>query len=242
VQPEPVSVEAIERASIAAVTPKRVEELRGWLLAFDNGSVNRAKSAVPLQHAALDPGVVPEIITRYLASATAPQFRLADLPPLAAVQDALCARGFAASQPTVVQLAAAGQIPRASREIRLRERADEAWVDVFRSDGAPASRAAMLERAPDTVYASVRERGQTVAVGALTFGFGLASVQGMRTLRECRGRGLAGQVLGALAEAALRRGVGWVFLQVEEENRAALRCYERAGFAPGWAYRYWRAE
>jgi hypothetical protein len=41
----PGDVEAIERATVAAVSPEAVEELDGWLLAFDTGTVGRAKSA-----------------------------------------------------------------------------------------------------------------------------------------------------------------------------------------------------
>lgn len=234
-------MECIERASVAAVSPAAVEELRDWLLAFDDGAVNRAKSAVPLRHAALDPGVLSEIIARYAARGQPPQFRLADLPPLAAVQRALAARGFAPRQPTVVQLVAAEALARPGCHVALAGQADADWLRVFSSDGAPASRAAMLARAPDTVYASARQAGETLAVGALTFGYGLASVQGMRTLREQRGRGLAGAVLGALAQAALQRGVSTLFLQVEADNQAALRCYARAGFEARWEYRYWRA-
>lgn len=238
---QPASVETIERATVAAVTPDGVEELPGWLLPFDAGSVNRSKSAVPLRHEALEPALVPEIIARYAARGAGPQFRLADLPPLAAVQAALVTRGYTPGPPTWVQLAAAEAIPRAGREFALAERADEAWVRVFRSDGAAASRVAMLERAPNTVYASVREAGQVVAVGAVTLGFGLGSVQGMRTLRDARGRGLAGEVLGALAAAARGQGVETLFLQVEGDNPAALHCYARAGFKTLWQYCYWRA-
>jgi N-acetylglutamate synthase len=43
-------VENIERATLAAVSPEAVLELSGWLLAFDTGTVGRAKSAVPMLH------------------------------------------------------------------------------------------------------------------------------------------------------------------------------------------------
>jgi hypothetical protein len=39
-------IEAIERATLAAVSPRRLEELPGWLLAFDEGTIGRARSAV----------------------------------------------------------------------------------------------------------------------------------------------------------------------------------------------------
>ena len=60
----------------------------------------------------------------------------------------------------------------------------------------------------------------------------------MRTARDCRGRGLASQVLSGLGRAIAARGIEQVFLQVEEANDARS-LYRKAGFAPAWTYRYW---
>lgn len=46
----PSEVVHIERATLAAVSPQTVEELPGWLLPLDTGTVGRAISAVPLSH------------------------------------------------------------------------------------------------------------------------------------------------------------------------------------------------
>ena len=67
-----------------------------------------------------------------------------------------------------------------------------------------------------------------------------ASVRGMRTEQAARGRGLAGQVLAGLAQAALERGFERVFLQVETGNAAAISLYRRAGLGPAWTYAYWQ--
>ena len=45
-------IESIERATVAAVAPERLDEQPGWLLPMDSGTVGRARSAVPLHHAA----------------------------------------------------------------------------------------------------------------------------------------------------------------------------------------------
>ncbi len=47
---------------------------------------------------------------------------------------------------------------------------------------------------------------------------------------DCRGRGLARLLLGHHAPELARRGVGRLFLEVEEDNAPALALYRRAGF------------
>jgi len=47
---ELTQVEAIERATVQAVSPDARVEIPGWILPFDAGTVGRAKSAVPLVH------------------------------------------------------------------------------------------------------------------------------------------------------------------------------------------------
>ena len=54
-------IEAIERATLDAVSPERVESLPGWLLPMDSGTVGRARSAVPLSHGNADPAVLAEV-------------------------------------------------------------------------------------------------------------------------------------------------------------------------------------
>ena len=123
-------------------------------------------------------------------------------------------------------------------------RPDDAWAAVFLGEGFDpvdgACRVRAFSRAPDAVYASVRDDGRTLAVGIASFGFGWASIHGMWTDRAHRGRGLAGRVLAGLADAARARGIDRVFLQVEEGNAPARALYARAGFTPVWRYVYWR--
>ena len=58
-------VEAIERATVAAVSPLAVEELDGWLLPFDDGTVKRARSAVPLHRGEVGERTLDRIEDRY---------------------------------------------------------------------------------------------------------------------------------------------------------------------------------
>ena len=106
-------------------------------------------------------------------------------------------------------------------------------------DGASRSRA--LSRAEGTLYASLREGGQTLACGAACFADGWLSMHGLRTASSQRGRGLAGRLIRAMALDAQRRGIARAFLQVDCANAPALALYRRAGMLTAWTYAYWRA-
>jgi len=242
----PSDVEAIERATVAAVSPEAAEELDGWLLPFDTGIVGRAKSAVPLRHAACEAAVVAEIEARYEARGLPPLFRIADDPCFDSMRKELERRGYRAGRPTLVQIADSKTVRQVSTEAtaEVATAPDAAWAALFLGEGFDpvdgASRVRALSRTPGAVYASVREDGRAVAGGAAAFGYGWASVHGMRTEQAHRGRGLAARVLAGLAAVALERGIERIFLQVEDDNAPALALYRRAGFETAWRYSYWQ--
>ncbi|WP_341911120.1 hypothetical protein [Polaromonas sp. YR568] len=62
-----LDVASIEQATLAAVAPDTVEAHEGWLLPVDHGTIRRARSAVPLQHAHAEPGVLGRIEAYYAA-------------------------------------------------------------------------------------------------------------------------------------------------------------------------------
>jgi ribosomal protein S18 acetylase RimI-like enzyme len=239
-------VAAIERATLAAVPPQALEEVDGWLLGLDRGTVGRACSAVPLAHVAAAPGVHEQIADRYRAAGLPPMFRIAREPCFDELRRRLAAAGFAGAKPTLVQVGTVQGMARsdAGAEVKLEDHPDEGWCATFLGEGFDpidaASRLGILRRARESVFASAWVHGQVVAVGSACFSHGWCGVHGMRTLPGWRGRGLAGAVLAAFAQEAARRGAERSFLQVEEANAAAQAVYRRAGFATAWSYEYWR--
>jgi ribosomal protein S18 acetylase RimI-like enzyme len=240
---KPADIESLERATVEGVAPAGMMEIGGWLVPLDDGAIQRGKSAVPLRHD-LDASALSEIEAAYWTAGLSPAFRVPDKPGLRAVRDALATRGYVTGKPTMVEV---GDVDRLAR---LRDQPgellttpDDDWGAVFLGPGFDpedgVSRVAALTRSPDAMYGCVREDGRTVAVGCVTFGHGWAGIHGMRTDAECRGRGLASQVLAALGRATQARGITRVFLQVEENNKDARSLYRKAGFQPVWPYRYW---
>lgn len=239
-------IEAIERATLQAVAPEAVEALPGWLLPMDHGTVGRARSAVPLHHGAHDAEHLPAILARYAMLGFEPRFRLPDLPSFQPWFDALTQRAWRREQATLTMTGAVQRLLalQSGLPAELDSTPDAAWMAMFLGEGLDptdgASRSRSLSRASGTLYASVREHGQTVACGAASFGHGWLGVHGMRTAAAQRGRGLAGRILQAMAAEALARGLTGVFLQVDASNVAALTLYRRAGLSTAWPYAYWR--
>jgi len=58
----------------------------------------------------------------------------------------------------------------------------------------------------------------------------LAAIGNMYTRPDCRGRGLASAVLGAIVDSLQADGVATIVLNVDQRNTTARRLYERFGF------------
>jgi ribosomal protein S18 acetylase RimI-like enzyme len=232
----------MERATEAAVAPPEVLEIGGWLVPLDDTTVGRAKSAVPLSHSPrLD--VLPQILAAYEARGLPANLRIADAPGLDRVRDALTGQGFHPYKPTLVKVGDVARLAAfAEGGVVLLDAPDDGFASVFLGQGFDpedgAQRVRVLKRAPDAVFAAVREGGRTVAVGCASFGHGWGGIHGMRTATDARGRGHAGRILAALGREMQARGVARVQLQVEEGN-PARSLYRKAGYEAVWRYLYW---
>lgn len=255
------AIEAIERATLDAVPPQRLGTWDHWLLGLDHGTVGRCHSAVPLRHDAPRAGSLGELERRYAAEGLAPVLRLPDVRAFDGLRSELAQCAYRETKPTLVQVGAlAGAVPgfaaltTSLRELRFREEAigeveisetpGIEWEQVFLGEGSDpvdgASRLQILRRGRHSLFASVRQEGRTVAVGAAVVSQGWCGIHGMRTLPAWRGRGLASAILAALAHAARDRGLERSFLQVEAGNATARSLYSRCGFTTAWSYSYWR--
>jgi ribosomal protein S18 acetylase RimI-like enzyme len=235
-------VERLERAIVASVAPNEIREAAGWLVPLDDGDIGRAKSAVPLSHAA-DPAAIAEVEALFEAAALPPAFRIAEAAGLGRAEAELRRRGYAPHTPTIMKLGtAAGLAGLTDETAELFEAPDAAWIATFTGDGFdPAegrARVRNLARSPGALFAAVREGGRALAVGVVTFGDGWAGVHGMRTAPDARGKGYASRILATFGRAAAARGVERAVLQVKEDN-PARRLYRKAGFEQAWRYSYW---
>ena len=173
-----LDIEGMERATLAAVPPQAQEEIDGWLVALDDGTVGRAHSAAPLAHVAPIADSVAAVEERYARFGRPAVFRLPDVPAFGAMQEQLQRRGYRAGKPTLVQVARLRDVIEPSRPlpVRLAQSPAAGWEQVFLGEGFDpvdgASRLAILRRARDSVFASIERDGATVAVGSACFSRG----------------------------------------------------------------------
>mgnify|MGYP003576805186 FL=1 len=240
------AIESLEKATLAAVPPREVLALDGWLLALDPGTVGRAHSAVPTRHEGIDAGLVPEIERRYCERGLNAVFRLPRVAGFDDLREALLARGYVGTQPTLTMVgetSSAAALPSSGIAVELTAAAGDDWAAVYLGSGFDpvdgACRVGLLRSSRQSLFAGVRMEGRVVAVGCGCFAEGWWGVHGMRTAAAWRGRGFAAAILAALGDEAVRRGIGRAFLQVESSN-TARSIYRRAGFADAWSYDYWR--
>ncbi len=217
------------------------------LAPFDAGSINRARSAVPLHDGLHSVSCVDALIERYAEFGLRAQFRLADVPSLDELTAHLYRLKFRSFAPSLVQ-SACGELATRSPDrdvdgIVLESRVSRGFRNTFLDgSGDPrlaAERLATVMRTTDTLYATRTVGSEAVAVGVITFRGSLGCVHAMRTSVRYRGCGFASDVLAALLGAARRRNVSTTILQVEANNAPALALYRRAGFTTRWQYRYW---
>lgn len=239
-------IASLERATLDAVAPPEIQEVTDWLLPLDRSTIGRAKSAVPLRHEGLAADALDGIEAAYHDWGIDAQFRVADVPGLHNIHQRLRAMGYAPEQPTLVQVGTISEllaIPVAATAT-VDTQPNARWASVYTAPGFDAvdgaHRVQALSRSAHVVYAAVHHDNQTLAAGIASISQGWASIHGMRTVPAARGQGLASQILRGLAAIAAQRGLERVFLQVEEDNTAALALYARTSFKTAWRYHYWR--
>jgi GNAT superfamily N-acetyltransferase len=80
--------------------------------------------------------------------------------------------------------------------------------------------------------------GQYAAVGTAVVEEGWAGLINIAVNPELRGKGIGTRLVNQLAQWSLIHGAHRMYLQVTDENEAAHRLYNKAGFTPHFRYHY----
>jgi N-acetylglutamate synthase len=242
-------VHQIEELAANAWPAPVVQLMGGWRLRFAWGITRRANSVLPNDyHGGPDLDERVALAEAFYARRGLPaRYQISPAARPAGLDGMLADRGYRRHLRILVlcaELAAVSDRLHAPRDrVTVTGAPDAAWLDTMRAmlghygDGAVAGR--MLESiGPPAGFAAVRPAGRPLAIGRAVAERGFAGVFGMATVPEARGQGLGRAVLAALAAWAAEHGATRLYLQVDDDNLAALRLYQRAGFEPAYAYHY----
>ncbi|MGH3067441.1 MAG: GNAT family N-acetyltransferase [Streptosporangiaceae bacterium] len=140
--------------------------------------------------------------------------------------------------------AAGGRVPgvtEAPIPVALDPEPSEDWLALYHYRGQPSLppiARQVLTSAPWQAFASVRDGGETVAIGRVAAAAGWAGLTAIEVAPGHRRRGLATAITAALAAQAAAHGAGHLYLQVEDDNEAAQALYHRNGFSVHHGYHY----
>lgn len=215
----------------------------GWLLRFSPGKARRARSVNPVYPSRLPLQRKIDYCERVYGERALPAIFRLSVHAVPAELDALLAeRGYQRFEPTQVRVAdidparldgSAVECPRL-----------EEWFDMvgdlrgspIAHRGAHLARLAALPLAMQPV--ALVHDGIPVATGLAILEDGHVGLFDVATRESERRRGLARTVVKALLRWGWDQGARRSYLQVNEDNRAAIALYEAFGFAVSYDYWY----
>jgi GNAT superfamily N-acetyltransferase len=242
----------IETLALHAWPAAEVVALDGWRLRADGGVTRRANSVWPNgAEGALElPAKIAAAEAFYTARnlPTIYQISPAQQPP--ELDDELADRGYRDDARTWVQTSSLAAMranlpePHAQGAVTLSTTYADDWFDLYCASEGVTGHAADVRRrilariTAATGYALLHLDGLPVAVGMGVVEAGWLGIYCMATLPTHRRRGLARQVLAALAAWAQTEGAQQAYLQVMVYNTPAQALYAGAGFATAYQYHY----
>ena len=243
----------IEDASINASAPPQQLWMDGWLLRFNPGKAKRARciNAVAAGRLALDDKLA-HAQAAYTRAALPLVVRITRFTQPPQLDSLLAERGYTVLDDTRVMVCPA--LPRNHGAMLKSLPAGLRWVPLAATDyaqtvgemrGSPADqRAAHAQRlamspVPYQGFGIQREEdGTTLACGQFAREADLVGLYDVYTHPAARKQGLAQLLCERLLSLAVNAGGRTGYLQVEGDNLAARRLYNRLGFAEGYSYHY----
>jgi GNAT superfamily N-acetyltransferase len=254
-----ISIHDLERIAVDGWPPVERAELGGWLLRAAGGFTGRANSVLPLG----DPGLPLDAAVdhceswyddrglRRIFSLFGPKGFAVDDDPLGRE---LLGRGYqpyaGADVLTTATRTLPPEIPHTpGARVLLESTLSAPWWDAWAAwDSraapdhevgiAPSAARAVLSGSPDQLFASLETGGAVIGVARVAFAHSWAGVSALQVAHDHRHAGVAGQLIGALADASRARGIRSVYLQVADGNAPARNLFERLGFSTHHQYRY----
>ncbi|MGW7240006.1 GNAT family N-acetyltransferase [Streptomyces sp. NPDC054804] len=226
--------------------PLESEQLGEWELRAAGGFTRRANSVLPLGDPGLPLDAALEAVRGWYAERGLPAYVQA-ATGAEGTQELLCAelerRGWV--HEVSAELWTGALAPVADRAegagVMLSRTADEAWLARYQRKGVSEVALRVLGGGPSVWFATVPGEGAPAAIGRLVVDGRWAGFAAVEVDPALRRRGLAGEVMAALARRALEEGASAAWLQVEAENTGARAMYTGLGFGAHHTYHHYRA-
>jgi len=172
-------------------------------------------------------------------------FKLADgcvAPPT--LPHTLARLGFTPRTETLVMTRSLEHLSAPEREIVWTPTLTEPFVEVMRAATPSAEdfeeRHDVVRRMSNaTIFPVAYIDGEPAAIGLGRHSGYVVGLYLMRTAAHARRQGLARDLVRAICAWGRYHAAAAAFLQVEEENAAAIKLYKSEGFALSYRYRYW---
>ncbi|MEV5845071.1 GNAT family N-acetyltransferase [Streptomyces sp. NPDC051985] len=239
--------EELARVAARGWRPVESERLGAWELRASGGFTRRANSVLPLGDPGLPLDAALEAVRRWYGVRGLPAY-VQTATGAEGTQELLCAelerRGW--TREVSAELWVGGLAPVADRVegagVLLAREADEAWLARYQRKGVSEVALQVLGSGPSVWFATVpgAAGGAPAAIGRLVVDGRWAGFAAVEVDPALRRRGLAREVMAALARRALEEGASAAWLQVETDNEAARAMYARLGFAAHHAYHHYR--
>lgn len=264
----PTATERLERIFTTAWPAPDQADLGDWLLRAAGGWTNRANSALAVGDPGRALAEAVEVVEAWYRDRGLPPKIMVPSPVGGRVTAELRRRGWHPQPLVLVQTAnlasvetavaatasevrtgpAGADVAATAPEVRLDETPPPGWLELAmaRKGAAPQAAHRVLRGAGPVRFAGVYDPGgapHAIGRGAVV-GSGPGRWLGLSLIEVTparRRRGLARAISGALARWAAGLGAERAFLQVEEENEAAVGLYARLGFTTHHTYVTWRA-
>jgi GNAT superfamily N-acetyltransferase len=246
------SYEELARIAARAWRPVESERLGAWELRAASGFTRRANSVLPLG----DPGMPLEAaldavrrwygdrgLPAYVQTATGAEgtqeLLCAELERLGWVREVTAELWIGALAPVADRAEPSG----APGRVVLSREADAAWLARYQRKGVSEVALEVLRSGPSVWFATVAGEagGAPAAIGRCVVDGRWAGFAAVEVDPALRRRGLATEVMAALARRALDEGASAAWLQVEADNAAARAMYAALGFGAHHAYHHYRS-
>lgn len=242
-----IDASRIEEAALNALQTQRQLFYDGWLLRLSPGKAKRGRSvnahfgsSLPLD------AKIGHCESIYAAHGLPALFRMTPFSKPRELEPALERRGYILFDRTLVQAVPLARAPAMAEATggQIATVGAAAFVEAAgRLRGSTAEQcAAHLERLSNSPLATsavvARADGRIVACGQIAQDGELAAIYDMVTAADARGRGFATRIVDRLLAWARDRRASHAFLQVNDDNAAALAVYGKFGFETAYTYHY----